>query len=515
MIRHSGVASGLCSSILVVIVLIGPLAFGGVLPRERAALQVAAFAALALALLAHRRPTHLRLVRLPLFGLLAAAGLGVLQSLPWPSTVVAVVSPRLAALWRDAAALLGEAGPLLVPLSIAPSVSRQVALQWLAVAACLAAACLQGRERGARRLLVMALALSGVVQIAYGADRWISRRSQIWGLDVPGEPGRLRGTFVNPDHFAFFIGLGVACCAAWLLWAVRRAFEAKEPFEHRLMRLAVPAIAFSMLFVGLAFSGSRAGLVAAILALAIQGLVLAVRYQRWQMVLLAAAPLALGVIGLVLFGWQRGLARWLETSAYDVTWNARLFCWQASLELWASSPLTGTGLGTFRQAFPLVQPADLGGTWHHAHSDVLEVLVTLGLPGWLLLGAALWGLVQRLWKVYRRGRRSEDRAGALGALGVLSMAFLHSLADFGLTIPANAFALAIMLGLACGTLTLEKRDRRGQDRTVFMDRDANSEPYNSEPYNSEPNDAEAEGSSQARSAPTADPSPPRPPLSAG
>lgn len=478
MIRHSGAASALCSSILAAILVLGPLPFGAVLPRDRAALQVCAFVALALALYAHQRIDHLRLARWPIVAVTCVAAIGLLQSLPWPAPLTELLSPRLAALWREAAALPGAVGSATwLPLSIAPDVSRQVALHWLAVAACLAAACLQGRERGARRVLVAALVVSGMVQIAYGADRWLSRRSEIWSVDVPGEPGRLRGTFVNPDHFALFAAIGVTCSAAWLLWATRRAFEGQEAFEQRLWRLALPLVAFSMLFVGLVFSGSRAGLLAMLGALGVQALVIALRHRRWQMVLLALAPLLLGAAGLAAFGWQRGLARWLETSIYDVTWNARVFAWISSVELWWSTPVTGSGLGTFRQAFPLVQPERLSGTWHHAHSDVLELLVTVGVLGWVLLGLALWGLYRRLWKVYRRGRRSEDRAGGLAALGAATAALLHSLVDFGLTIPANAFALSIMLGLACGTLTLESRTRKKTGLTVFMDREADASPY--------------------------------------
>ncbi|MEO1370126.1 MAG: hypothetical protein AAFX50_23330, partial [Acidobacteriota bacterium] len=83
---------------------------------------------------------------------------------------------------------------------------------------------------------------------------------------------------------------------------------------------------------------------------------------------------------------------------------------------------------------------------------------------------------RRLWKVYRRGRRSEDRAGGLAVLGAATAALLHSFVDFGLTIPANAFALATMVGLACGTLTLESRTRKTTGLTVFMDRRSDATP---------------------------------------
>ncbi len=194
-----------------------------------------------------------------------------------------------------------------------------------------------------------------------------------------------------------------------------------------------------------------------ILALLAQSLMLAVHYRRWQIGVFAGGASALGVASIVVLGMQQGFGRWMATSAYEITWSSRRIVYQASWELWNLSPFTGTGLGTFRQAFPLVQPADLRLSWLHAHSDVLELLVTTGIVGPVLIAFGLVALYRRLWTVFQRGRRSEDRAIGLGALGAVTGALLHSVVDFGLTIPANAFSLAIFSGLACGTAADRRR----------------------------------------------------------
>src|SRR6185295_9518293 len=115
-------------------------------------------------------------------------------------------------------------------------------------------------------------------------------------------------------------------------------------------------------------------------------------------------------------------------------------------ELWGRFPVTGCGLGTFRDAFPLVQPPDLQGAWWHPHSDLLEMLATAGLVGAAILAAGLAMLVRRLARVLADGWRSEDRAGALAAFGVLASLFLHEATDFGLTMPGSAVTLAVLLG---------------------------------------------------------------------
>ena len=51
-------------------------------------------------------------------------------------------------------------------------------------------------------------------------------------------------------------------------------------------------------------------------------------------------------------------------------------------------------------------------------------------------------------------------------LGALTGALAHSAVDFGLTVPANAFCLAIFLGLACGTVTGRSPGQSRRSRTA-------------------------------------------------
>src|SRR5207237_941635 len=77
-----------------------------------------------------------------------------------------------------------------------------------------------------RRALGLALLVAAAFEILYGTRRWTTDASLIWGVMVPGGPGRLRGTFVNPDHLALLLELSLAVAFAWLWWALRRSREA-------------------------------------------------------------------------------------------------------------------------------------------------------------------------------------------------------------------------------------------------------------------------------------------------
>lgn len=447
--------------LLAVLVLWAPLPFGSVTPWAVALLQVAAPALLALALATTPGWRALRPGAAPATALAAVALLGLAQSLPWPPGVARLLSPRHFDLYRGAARLLSQEGaePPAVPLTVAPEVSRWTALTWLAVAAVLLAAAVAGRRRGPRRLLAAALVTAALFQVLYGARGWFVQSNQIWGVMVEGDASRLRGTFVNANHLATYLemALAVAFAASW--WSLRRARYALR-LEDKLLLGAPPVVLWLTLFVGLAFTGSRAGLVAAVTGTVLQGALLAVSRRSWRPALAVGLLAAAGFAGVAFTGFREGLRRWGEASAGGGM-TFRLEAYAGALELWRRFPWTGTGLGTFREAFPLVQPVGITGTWWHLHGDPLELLVTAGLLGALTMAVGLAALLRRLWEVLLAGGRAEDRAAALAAWGALAAVGAHELVDFGLTMPANAVTLAALAGAASAAGVRARAGRPG------------------------------------------------------
>jgi O-antigen ligase len=449
MIRHS---DRLLTALLAVLLLWAPLPFGGAVPWAEASLRVLAFGCLAAAMVAGPLSSWRR-VALPAAALAGVALFGLLQSLRWPAGLAAALSPEHARLWSEAGSLLGmeAAGPR---LTLAAAATRSAALDWAAAAACLVAAAVAGRERAHRRVLTAALLAGGLFQVIFGSRGWFARATTIWGVEVTSNPARLRGTFVNSNHLALYLGLALTAAFAWGWWSARRAAEEPRP-ERKVAMLAPPVLLWLTLFAGLAFTGSRAGLLAAVAAVSAQGVLLAGAGAgwRWRTALLGLAAAALGLGMVAAIGFREGLGRIATTAAWDVSLGARLDAYRAALDLWWRFPWTGTGLGAFRDAFPLVQPAALEGTWWHAHSDLLEVPVTVGALGTALVAVGVWGLGRRLLAVLRHGNRSEDRAAALAVLGGLVGLAVHEALDFGLTMPGNALTVAVLAGAAAAART--------------------------------------------------------------
>ena len=438
----------LLAALLAALLLWAPLPFGSVTYTGRAALTVG-LALAALLAAASRGMGGWRASLVPALALLLLGAWGALQSASLPRSLVAGLSPEAAELQARAAILLDQPPAGRATLSLAPDVSRRNATWWAVLGLGLAAAAVAGRDPRHRRVLAGALLGAAAFQILYGTGRWGEGAGRIWGVDVPQGTGRLRGTFVNPDHLAFFLELPLAASVAWIWWAVRRA-RAAVGLEQRILLVVPPVLLWLALFAAIAFTGSRAGLLAAVGATAAQGVAAAIPRRRWRLAPAGAGLSLLGIAAVAALALQQGLGRWLATTPYDVSWGARRLVYGATLELWRRFPWTGTGMGSFRDAFPLVAPAEVGRGWWHAHNDWLEALATLGLPGAVLLLGGLAALVARLFAVLGGTSRGEDRAAGLAAYGALVAAAVHSALDFGLTIPANALALTVLAGAAAG-----------------------------------------------------------------
>lgn len=442
-------ARWLPAAVLALLVAVAPFPFGGVVPWATAALAALAFVAFAAHAFAAREAAAWKTIAWPAAALAALTALGLLQSVAWPPGVVELLSPehgRLAA--RTAALLPLEAEPPRPTLSLAPAVTLGVAASFAAVACALAAGGLAGRHRGVRRLLAVALAVAVGAELLYGLRGWLAGSKAIWGVVVESDSSRLHGTFVNPNHFATYLEIALATSFALAWWALRRA-RYEPRFESKLLLAGPPLLAWAALFACIAFTGSRAGLAAAVAGTAVQAGLLAVSRKSLRPALLGVLATAAGLALLLTIGWRQGFERWLTPSSSGGV-SGRLAVYGAAVELWQRFPILGTGLGTFREGFPMVQPAGVTGAWWHAHSDWLELLVTAGLAGAVLLVAGLGALARRLYRVLARGARSEDRAAALAAWGGLAAVGLHELFDFGLTMPATALTLAVLAGAACG-----------------------------------------------------------------
>jgi O-antigen ligase len=441
--RESGVALLLCA-----LLFWAPLPAGSVTPAGQLVFRLAACGLFLLAFGpgAGRRPFGL----LPVAAVGALAALGFLQSCPMPAAAAAAVSPEHARLSIDEAQLVQAAErPALIALSLDPSVTRSAALSWLATAALLAVALVAGRRSDHRRWLLAALVAAALVQVGSGLIRLQASSPAGLGAVLLRPEGRLRGTFANPNHVSLLLEIAMMAVTAWAWVELSRLRRRRL---DRPVRALVPMLVWLVLLGGVVLTGSRAGLVAAALGTVVQVVALPAaargRKARFAALLVFLLGLA-GLACLVAVGSGLEIRRYETVSVFETNLRSRFLLTAPALELWRRFPLTGTGLGTFEDAFPMVTPSELSPVlWNRAHNDPLELLVTGGIVGLAVGLVALAALVPQIWRALRQGEKIEDRAAGIAALGALVAVGLHELTDFGLVIPANALALLAILGSA-------------------------------------------------------------------
>jgi O-antigen ligase len=111
----------------------------------------------------------------------------------------------------------------------------------------------------------------------------------------------------------------------------------------------------------------------------------------------------------------------------------------------ADHPLTGTGLGTFRDAYSLYAQEFEPYIVDKVHNDYLELALGLGIPAAIAwVGALGWLMVLCMRGVFRRRRR---KIYALAAVSATMLVAFHSLFDFSLQIPAVSILYVTVLGI--------------------------------------------------------------------
>lgn len=131
--------------------------------------------------------------------------------------------------------------------------------------------------------------------------------------------------------------------------------------------------------------------------------------------------------------------------------NGRIDAWKVSLDGFSSSPLHGTGAGTFALEWDLRRPSiqDL----NDGHSLLFETLGELGVVGLALLllglGALLAGNLAAL--------RSPERTAAAAGTAILVTWFLHAAIDWDWELPALTLPV---LALAAATAAASGGRRR-------------------------------------------------------
>lgn len=208
-------------------------------------------------------------------------------------------------------------------------------------------------------------------------------------------------------------------------------------------------LASGVMVAALFMSQSRGGVLAFVASASVVVVVALVkgRARRRSFAIIGLVFLLL-VVGFVSGG--RGLLSRLvdvELSAHRP--GSRPSLWLHTFRMWVDFPAVGVGLGCFRHVFPMYKAAHFGEhEYLRAHCDYLQLLAEAGLVGGVLLVGFLIAVLAPAVRVALRLPLGAQSWPLIGVLASCAAILAHSVVDFNLQIPANAFLFAIVLGLA-------------------------------------------------------------------
>jgi O-antigen ligase len=245
------------------------------------------------------------------------------------------------------------------------------------------------------------------------------------------------GPYVNRNHFAAFAELAIpVSLVPLILGKVRR--------ERRFVIGLLALIPIGALFL----SSSRGGIVSfGVELLFLLSFVLLRRAGSKH--LLSGGMVLLAALSLVSWlGVRQVLSRFGSLQSMEVKEGKRASMRQGAWRIFLDHPILGTGLGTLQLVYPPYETLFDGKIVNHAHNDYLEALAETGILGGLccawFIGVLLLKGLQLLQETNHSSAGALRLAGLTGCCGV----FVHSLVDFNLHIPANAFFFFLMALLA-------------------------------------------------------------------
>jgi O-antigen ligase len=400
---------------------------------------------------------HLPQVPRVIWPLLAALLFGAIQLIPLPSAVHRMLSPQSLEWWSTLSADEMTEPAEAFPLSLYPGSTK---LNFAALALGTGAFLLAAAFRNNRQLalwLLLAGAVNGAATALFGIVQMLSFNGKLYWTIPLAQGGTPFAAFVNQNHAAGYLNLCLATAIGLYVYLAARDSEERSS-EHDLgwndepqgewQFLAVGAICV-LIATAVVCTTSRGGVVAVVVAFgAAVFFDPRLRSKRSFYVMISVALFA--AIGLAVW-LGRGVslhARFQRIwSANGLPTNSRLDHWSDSLRAAADFWQTGSGFGTYRFAYRPFESSFVDGWYVHAENHYVEALLEGGLPGLLMMLAAIFFAFRAILR-----RRQEQDAVSLalataGFFGLTAQA-VHALFDFGLYMPSNALLFGALLGAA-------------------------------------------------------------------
>jgi O-antigen ligase len=434
--------------LLLLLVILAPLPLGS--NREWAwalCALIAGIITLAWVLQALLRPQQVSVsLKLPvIFLILAVCAWARLQTVAW------VPADWKHPLWGMSAEVLGV--PLAGSISLSVQDSLMAAMRLLSYGLVFFLAFQYGRKRERALSTFRWIAFAGFAYAIYGlVIFWGEFGTLFWFYDA-GYKGDVRGTFVNRNSFATYIGLALLCAIAVFNQQVARRrgggfpmpMGREQRIESFILQVWKPLSGILLMTTALILTHSRGGFFSTLAG----GMVLLFLLNRRQQFQGTKSKAVLGgaVMVVVLAFVMTSEVLLDRIDRMTVDGNARIEVYGMTADAIDDNPILGFGYGTFADSFRLYRDDRLAAHFDKTHNTYLENIFELGWPA----AGGLFLCIGWLTLLCFRGAWNRGRDWVYPATGVAAtvLVAVHSFSDFSLQMPGVAITYACILGVGC------------------------------------------------------------------
>lgn len=293
---------------------------------------------------------------------------------------------------------------------------------------------------------------------------------------------RISGTFVNHNHFAGYLEM-IVSLSLGLLFAQLESHTIPTRnvvtrwIDDKYLKIILLVILTALLFVAVAFSGSRGGMLSLLGGIALlSGLAYSRRLLRkWVKIIIVCAVVMFCLTLLVRPEsiWRRFGA--LTTTTEANTLKDRLNVWKDSIAIMRGFPVVGSGVGTFAHLFQRYQTFPSERWFTHAENDYVQLFTEAGMIGMAILVWATVSYGVPTWRAWKKQHSRWSISIGVGGFGALFSMILHSAGDFNLHIPANAIVFTVIAGLTYVVVHFQRKEAQGHTPKHPLTADIRSE----------------------------------------
>jgi O-antigen ligase len=295
-------------------------------------------------------------------------------------------------------------------------------------------------------LLYYCFILSAAMQSIYGLWIYLSGTDLLLWMPKLHYLDRPTGLFVNANHFAAYILLGIILCLSRMI--TKRPSQGKKHLLTLLSeQLYSPVNAIlCLLVITLVASKSVGAMTALAVVLGLMSIQI-IRCSDNKKTLVFFASAFFCALIFIILSLDYSIFE-SEIADFIHSFTRRVDLSKAAFTMLKSNWLTGIGGGTFYSQFSPYRTLEIGNSYYnYAHNDVLQFGIEYGVIGIILLflfvGAALRANVCML----SRSPTGINATFAIASIYSTVAVSVHSIVDFPLHIPGFSVCYLVLISI--------------------------------------------------------------------